>query len=278
MRLLLHVDASRQWESAAAIVARIARASGAQVTVLTAERIRRRQGEVLRRAEQVLGLPKAQVEFVAEPGLVEQVVPRVAQARRFDLMALAPLGGLDWLTHHHILSHLVGHARTSTLLVRGQAVGFRKALVCTEGGAHGAINVEAALGLAPIFELEVHVLHVLSQIAIYDYIKEQPDVEFLESDHPSATHLRELRTRILRSGARGDAKVRVGPVQDEVLAELRDGDYDLLVIGAHSEDPEEGFLTRDIAGWLLRHCSVSTLVVREPLALPRPKGAPGGAV
>lgn len=273
MRLLLHVDASRQWEPAAAIAARIARASGAHVTALTAERVKRRQQEVLRRAEQVLGLPKDQVEYRAEGGLVEQVVPRVANAGRYDVLILAPIGGLDWLTHHHILSHLVAHTRPSTLLVRGQVVGFRKALVCTEGGAHGAVNVAAALALAPVFDMEVHALHVLSQIAIYDYIKEQPDVEFMESDHPAAEHLRGLRTTILRAGARGDAKVRVGPVQDEVLGEIRDGDHDLLVIGAHSEDPEEGFLTRDIAGWLLRHCPVSTFVVREPLTMPRVREA-----
>lgn len=273
MRLLLHADASRQWEAAAAITARIARATGGHVTVLTAERIKRRQQEVHRKAEQLLGLPKAQVDYRSETGLVEQVVPRVANEGRFDLMVLAPLGGLDWLTHHHILSRVVGHAAPSTLLVRGPTVGFHKALVCTEGGPHGAVNAEAALFLAPIFDLEVHVLHVLSQITIYDYIKEQPDVEFLESDHPSAEHLRELRSRILRAGARGDAKCRVGPVQDEVLAEVRDGDYDLLVIGAHGADPEEGFLTRDIAGWLLRHCPTSTLVVRESFGAPAPRGA-----
>jgi nucleotide-binding universal stress UspA family protein len=268
MRILLHADSSRHWEPAAAIAARIARATGGSVTALTAERIKRKQADALKRAEQVLGLPKQQLHLRAEGGLVEQVVTKEANNGTYDLLVLAPLGGLDWLTHGHILSHLIGHATTNTLLVRANAVGFGRALVATEGGPHGAVNVRAALSLAPVFSMQVHALHVLSQIAIYDYIKEQPDVEFLDSDHPAAQHLRELRTHILRAGAEGGVKVRVGPVQDEVLAEVRDGDHDLLVIGAHSSDPDEGFLTRDIAAWLLRHCPVSTLVVREKWAWP----------
>lgn len=263
MRLLIHADASRQWEPAGAIAARVARATGALVTVLTAERVKRKQAEVLHRAEQVLGLPKEQLQLRAEGGLVEHVVPEVAN-EGFDLLVLGPLGGLDRLTHGHILSRLLAHAKPSALLVRGPGAGFAKACVATEGGAHGAVNVQAALDLAKVFDMEMHVLHVLSQIAIYDYIKEQPDVEFLDSDHPVAQHLRELRTAVLRAGARGgEAKVRVGPVQDEILAEVREGRYDLLVIGAHAESPEEHFLTRDIGAGLLRHCPLSTLVVRE---------------
>lgn len=273
MRLLLHADSSRQWESAATVVARIARATGAEVTVLTAERIKRKQGDVHRRAEQLLGLPKGQLHLRAEAGLVEQVVPQVANEDAYDLLVLGPLGGLDWLTHGHILARLIAHAKPNTLLVRGQVVGYGKALVCTEAGSHGAVNTRAALDLAPVFDMEVHVLHVLSQIAIYDYIKEQPDVDFLESEHPAALHLRDLRGAVLRSGARGDAKVRVGPVQEAVLHELREGAYDLLVIGAHSEDPDEHFLTRDIAGWLLRHAPVSTLVVRDRWRWPRAREA-----
>jgi nucleotide-binding universal stress UspA family protein len=263
MRLLLHVDATRHWEPAALLTARLARATSGHVTVVTAERVKRRQQEALRRAEQVLALDKAQLELRAEPGLVEQVLPDVANRRGFDLLVVGPLGGLDWLTHGHILSRLVAHTRTSVLLARGQQAGFTKALVATEGPEHGAANLAAAMQLAGVFEMQVHVLHVLSQIAIYDYIKDQPEVEFLESDHPVAVHLRDLRKAILARGLRGEAKVRVGPVQDEVLHEVRDGGYDLLAVGAHGSDGER-FLTRDLCGWLLRHCPVSTLVVRGP--------------
>jgi nucleotide-binding universal stress UspA family protein len=258
MRLLVHVDASRHWEPAAAIAARIARTTHAK---LTAERVKRRQSKALRRADHVLGLPKHQVELRAEGGLVEHVVPRVANEGGYDLIVLSPLGGLDWLTHGHIMALLVAHTRANTLLVRDGA-GFEKSLVATAGGPHGAANVAAALSLASVFDMEVHLLHVLSQIAIYDYIKEQPDLDLLESEHPAARHLRDLRGMVLRARGHGEAKVRVGPVQDEILAEVRDGKYDLLVIGGHAA--EDNFLTRDIAAWLLRHCPVSTLVVREP--------------
>jgi len=249
MRLLLHADASRHWEPAATVAARLARATEGSVTVLTAERIKRRQQEVLKRAEQVLGLPKPQVEFRIQPGLVEQVIPEVAEELRCDLLVLAPLGGLDWLTHGHILSRIVGHTTSSVLLARGGAVGFTKALVATEGPGHGHKNLDAALALASVFDIEVHLLHVLSQPAVYDYIQKQPETEFLDSEHEVATHLRELRRRVALAHVKGDAKVRVGPAQDEVLAEA----------------------------WLVRHCPVSTLVVREPWPArspPSPSPAP----
>jgi nucleotide-binding universal stress UspA family protein len=277
MRLLLHADASRQWEPAATIAARLARATGGSVTVVTAERIKRRQQEVVRRADQLLGLPKPQFAVVAEPGLVEQVVPAVANRGAFDCLVLAPLGGLDWLTHGHIVARIVAHSRPSVLLARGGAVGYTKALVCTEGPGHGAKDLDAALALAAVFDMEVHVLHVLSQIALVEAAGAagggKAEADFLASDHEVAAHLRELRSRIAQAHVRGDAKVRVGPVQDEILAEVRQGGHDLLVIGAHARSAD-GALTRDIASWLVRHCPVSTLVVREPWDVPVPGRRP----
>ncbi|MCA1813967.1 MAG: universal stress protein [Halobacteriales archaeon] len=263
MRLLLHADSSRNWESAATVAARLARATGGHATVLTAERIKRRQQDVLRRAENILGLDKEHLALRAQPGLVEQVVPEVAN-EGFDLLVLAPLGGRDWLVHGHIVSRIVSRTACSVLMARGKGPGFEKALVATEGGPQGVQDVDATLRLARVFDMQVNVLHVVSQIALYDYIKEQAETEFLGSDEPAALHLRELRQRVLQAGLKGEARVRVGPVVEEVVAELKEGSYDLLVIGAHAEDAPS-LLTRDISAGLLRHCPVSTLVVRDSL-------------
>jgi nucleotide-binding universal stress UspA family protein len=64
------------------------------------------------------------------------------------------------------------------------------------------------------------------------------------------------------------AKVRYGLVLDEILAEVDEGDYDLIVIGAHQvpEDQPWSDLRRvlqlDMADQLLTHIHRPVLVVR----------------
>ena len=58
------------------------------------------------------------------------------------------------------------------------------------------------------------------------------------------------------------AKVRHGFVVDEILAELREGDYDLLVVGAHVARGLNRFLLDDVTAHLIEEATTPVLVVR----------------
>jgi nucleotide-binding universal stress UspA family protein len=65
-------------------------------------------------------------------------------------------------------------------------------------------------------------------------------------------------------GVPAQVKGRVGPVLDEILAELRIGSYDLLVIGAHRvASALDRILLEDITDDLLDISPLPVLVVKE---------------
>jgi nucleotide-binding universal stress UspA family protein len=58
-------------------------------------------------------------------------------------------------------------------------------------------------------------------------------------------------------------KVRHGFVIDEILAEAQEGDYDLLIIGAHVARGLSRWLLDNVTARLLEETQLPVLVVRE---------------
>jgi nucleotide-binding universal stress UspA family protein len=86
---------------------------------------------------------------------------------------------------------------------------------------------------------------------------------FLTDDSSEARTLRRA-TAILRDrGVACELKGRIGPVLDEILAELRVGSYDMLVIGAHRvASALDRILLEDITDDLLDVSPLPVLVVK----------------
>jgi len=58
-------------------------------------------------------------------------------------------------------------------------------------------------------------------------------------------------------------KVRHGLVLDEILAEARSGDYDLVVVGAHPPTDGQRFFLDDIAHQIIKNIDRPILVIRN---------------
>jgi nucleotide-binding universal stress UspA family protein len=63
-------------------------------------------------------------------------------------------------------------------------------------------------------------------------------------------------------GIHSTPKVRHGFVVDEILAEAHNGDYDLVIIGAHHKN-KQGFLLDDLAHQIISRADQPILVVKE---------------
>jgi nucleotide-binding universal stress UspA family protein len=66
-----------------------------------------------------------------------------------------------------------------------------------------------------------------------------------------------------KPGIHPSPTVRHGLVVDEILAEARSGDYDLVVVGAHSNGDPKSFLLDNIAHQIMKRINRSILIVRE---------------
>ena len=196
----------------------------------------------------------------------EQILDEAAEWRA-DLIVIGQLGrrGLTRFIMGGTATRMIQYARCSVLLVKGQRSALQRILVCTAGGEPGLHDVEVAGRLAAQTQATVTVLHVMSQVTLTekDY---RPELE-APADDLIARHTREgvhLETALntLKSwGVSGAARVRHGLVVDEIAAEARDGNYDLLVIGAHLARGLARWLLDDVTAHVLEETQIPILVV-----------------
>jgi nucleotide-binding universal stress UspA family protein len=159
----------------------------------------------------------------------------------------------------------------SVLRVQGEERPIRRILLASGGDHHTFRTAQGVARLAAPLGASVTLLHVLSQQSlVFERFGERRIslAQFLEGGSPEAVTLRDAAARLRSAGIAAEVRGRVGPVVDEILAELRAGDYDLLAIGAHRvASALDRLLLEDISGDLLDLSPLSTLVVKgEPAA------------
>jgi len=115
-------------------------------------------------------------------------------------------------------------------------------------------------------ETEIVILHVMSQIGAGPGVlggQLHSDAEELIRERSPEGELLEVDVHALqRLGIQARAKVRHGLVVDEILAEARCGDYDLVVIGAYRGDGWQRILLDDQAHSIIVQMDRPILVLR----------------
>lgn len=268
LRIVLYVDDSEHWHTAARLLGQFARGTGAHVTITSSLLLPGNRHRALQRAQELLDLPAQDVTTIGRPGIIEYTLPDVARQADADLVVVGRLGSADRLTSG-LIAHLVAKRTPSSVLIaRGRPQAIAKILICTEGARHGAADFERAALIAKTFGARLDVLHVVSQMGLTD--KGRAEIEddlrdFLHSDAPEAEHLRDLDARLRDHGLQGKVHVRAGLVVEEILDTIRENGHDLLVIGAHDIAAPHAHLYEDLASLILRNSPISTLVVRDRL-------------
>jgi nucleotide-binding universal stress UspA family protein len=275
MRILLCTDGSADASQAARFGLRLARPGVDALQLLGVIEDHEDAERLIRDALGTLGTELEPIGVAYETKLrrghaAEQILDEAIEWQA-DLIVIGQLGrrGLTRFIMGGTATRIVQYTRCSVLLVKGQRPALRKVLACTAGGEPGLRDVEAAGRLAAQDQAMVTVLHVMSQVALTEKTY-QPELE-APADDLIARHTREgvhLETALhmLQSlGVSCAAKVRHGLVVDEIVSEARDGDYDLLVIGAHLARGLSHWLLADVTAHVLEETQVPVLVVRSEL-------------
>ena len=196
----------------------------------------------------------------------EQILDEAA-AWGADLIVIGRLGrrGLTRLIMGGTAARIIQYARCSVLLVKGQRSALQRILVCTAGGEPGLHDVEVAGRLAAQTQAAVTVLHVMSQVTLtekdYKSELEAPADDLIARHTREGVHLETALNMLKSWGVSGVARVRHGLVVDEIAAEARDGNYDLLVIGAHLARGLLRWLLDDVTAHVLEETQIPILVV-----------------
>jgi len=275
MKILLVNDGSSQAENALRFGAQIARRVSIPPTILAvidqpvqnapseAEAIQKRSLDLVDNIEVRT--------LVCTGDAYEQIIIETNQGD-YDLVIIGdkrPRNLLRRILWRSTAVKVAEHASCSVVIVRGMARPVQRILLCDSGVEGSSLLSRLIVQLAAVLEGEedVTVLHVMSQVSAGPGVRGKhlrAGAEELIQEHTPEGELLEHDINMLDvPGIHPTPKVRHGLVVDEILAEARSGDYDLVVVGAHPLSGEERFLLDNIGHQVLKNIDRPILVVRN---------------
>jgi len=292
MRFLIYADEGPTSEQAARLGGWLASAAGAEVTLLGSAA--KANGEnappaAVARAQAVLPRP---AEVRLRPERPAQALLAESVGGRYDLIVVGSRGRRGWarLAFGSVAARLARYAETPVLIVKGPPrAAVRRVLACTGGDVRGeraarwggriaGWAAQLAAGQPDRADQpELTLLHVMSQLALsaeapLDQLRdtaEQAMADKTREGRHLARAVEVAREHAPTEGISVRPTLRHGLVLDEITAEAREGDYDLVVIGGHmAPDPADGWgrlrthLLEDVAEAVVLGLELPVLVVK----------------
>lgn len=169
-------------------------------------------------------------------GNAEEVIPKKAMEKDF-LTVLTPLGRppLRRLLLRRSFHQLMADIEGPILYVPSACIPPTHMLVCLGGLGYGISAEDLGLEIAARVKAPVTLLHVVPPIE-KDYpeartVRENWD-HITDTDTLLGSTLRDGLNKAQEAGLDANLKVRQGNVIEEILAELKEGDYNLVCMGS----------------------------------------------
>jgi nucleotide-binding universal stress UspA family protein len=152
------------------------------------------------------------------------------------------------------------------VVAMGEWAQLKRFLVCTGGKEFIEAALQLTGQLAKAVGASVTLLHVMAEPpAIYaDLVRLEEDVEqLLESNSELGLNLREQKADLEKLGVPAEVRVRHGIVVDQVFAEARKRNYDLIVTGSsQARGMLRHYIMGDLTRTILNHANCPVLVAR----------------
>lgn len=240
MRILLCINGSEQAQIAACYGVKLARVLESEVTVLG----------VMERAELVMRVDKAAGEvrsLLKEEGIPFQTVTRRGRAqaelvrqtreKRYDLVVVGSLGRAWWsrFLRGPTWRHILRAVESSVLIVKvKRPFSLKRALVCSGGLSHADEVTRFGGKILQMAGARATLLHVVDPLTM-GYLAHKKRIsleEFAGIGIPQSRHFF-IEYDVLRGmGIEVGMKLRHGFATEEILQEIGEGGYDLVVMGS----------------------------------------------
>lgn len=271
MKILICNDGSEQAERAMRFGAMIAAGCKAEVTLLG---IKETAGDSetlldsLKRGQALLEDKKIEVELITKSGKpIEEIIKRTFETS-YDLVVIGAVrkaaGGSFWMSSKTY--KLIKEIRPPVLSVAGKSTTASRILICSGGKAYIDASVRLTAEIARGLGAAVTLLHVTSELpGILAHLpRMEQDTDFLLSSQSElGQNLRREKETLENLSVTTEVKLRQGPVLTEILREIREGSYDLVVTGSA---PSRGFRTYvlgDISREIVNRAACAVLVGRS---------------
>jgi nucleotide-binding universal stress UspA family protein len=216
----------------------------------------------------MLGERKVSAEIVIRSGEpIRQILAEVT-SNEYDLVIIGARrkgdGGLYWRPEKTY--EVIKAVPPPVLVAIGTCDRLKKILVCTGGKKYIDDAVQVAGEIAKCVDGMVTLLHVMAEPpAIYaDLVRLEEDVgRLLASDSELGRNLRAQKESLEKLGLNVAVRVRHGLALDQIFAEVREGEHDLIVTGtSQSRGPLRHYIMGDLTRGILNRADCPVLVAR----------------
>jgi nucleotide-binding universal stress UspA family protein len=169
-------------------------------------------------------------------GNAEEVISRKAKQGNF-IVALGPLGRPQirrWLAGRSI-RRLMEEIEQPILYAPESKLPLKKLLICIGGLGYEVTAEHIAMQMAMKSRAEITLLHIVAPMDLdYPTARTVRDhwQNLAETDTPIGKSLRQALEIAKNDGLTARVKARQGNVVEEILAEVKEGNYDLLCMGS----------------------------------------------
>jgi nucleotide-binding universal stress UspA family protein len=270
MKILICNDGSEQAERAVRLGATIAAGCGAEVTLLGIIESPG-QGKALldslKRGQALLEEKKVRAELITKTGRpIQEIVKRTNEAN-YDLVVIGAvrkeLRGTFWMSSKTY--KIIKEIRPPVLSVAGKSTTIGRVLICSGGKHYVDTAVKLAGEIARGVGAKVRLLHVMADPpALYAHLSrmEEDTAWLLKSPSELGINLRRSREALEALGVAAEIRLRHGLVLDEILREIQEGGFDLVVTGSALSQSLRTYVLGDLSRELVNRSNCAVLVVR----------------
>lgn len=237
------------------------------LTVIKHETERAQAEAILVRAKTLIPFVRGTQTCIRIGKAAEEIVDE-AKSKGYDLIVVGERTqhGLARQLLAPTAERVISHMPCPVLIARGQLRPLHRVLVCESGRDPSLLNrLLNRLSLLLKHVDELTILHVMSQIAaapgISGWELRADANELIQRHTPEGNLLEDDLVRLEQLNVQLEAKVRHGLVVQEILAEAKSGDYDLVVIGVHQGKGWERYMLDDLAHEIISYSDRPLLVI-----------------
>jgi len=192
--------------------------------------------DIFARAVELFQQNGVEYSLEVQNGNSEEVIPRRARLGDY-IVVLGPLGRpqLRRMLTGRSIHHLMEEITQPILYVPASKLPLKKILICIGGLGYEVTAEHIAMQMAMKSRAELTLLHIIPSIDLNYPTAKTVSLHWqhlAETDTPVGRSLRQALTIAKSDGLSVQVKARQGNVVEEILAEYREGNYDLLCMGS----------------------------------------------
>lgn len=272
MNILVATGGSLHSTTAVQFAAQLASQPEDTLTLLTVMKSKSEQAHIiLGDTQKLIERPNLQLRTSIRHGQPAEEIVRETEEGEYDLVVVGD-------RQHHTLvtrfllgstaSRVVEHAPCPVIIAKGRVNLVRRMLLCDSGFVQPSLVSRFASQMAGLIERAeaLTILHVMSQIGAGPGVPgtqlRATTAELMEAQSPEGQILENDLELLAPFPIQTQPKVRHGCIVDEILAEAQEGEFDLVIIGAHRGEGWRRILLDDLAHQIITHIDRPILVLR----------------